>query len=113
MEKPYEKRIIFDNFLPFAIYLQFYIENGLQIANIHSALKMMQRNWLSKYRERNQVMRKQAKSPLEKSFYKTTLNDCFDKTAQNKRNWLNAHFLHFVTNDQKVVKFTNKSTLIF
>ena len=46
VEKPYKKRVIFAIFLPFAIYLQFYTENGLQIANIHNALKMMQTNWL-------------------------------------------------------------------
>ena len=88
------------------------MENEHQIANIHNALKMMQTNWLSKYIERNAVMRKQAKTPFEKSFYKT-LNDCFDKTAQNKRNWLNAHFVHFVTNEQKAVKFTGKPKLTF
>ena len=73
----------------------------------------MQTNWLSKYIERNTAMRKQAKSPSGKTFYKMTLNACFDKTIENKKNWLNAKFVHFITNDQEAMKLTSKPTFIF
>ena len=50
-------------------------------------------------------MRKQAKSPFEKNFYKLMSNACFGKTMENKRNRRN---VHFVSNEQEAMKFTSK-----
>ena len=65
--------------------LKFYINNGLILKKIHYIIIYNQIDWMRSYIEFNTQKRKEAKSQIEKDFYKLLNNSIYGKTIENIR----------------------------
>ena len=65
--------------------LKFYINNGLILKKIHYIILYNQIDWMRSYIEFNTQKRKEAKSQIEKDFYKLLNNSIYGKTIENIR----------------------------
>ena len=65
--------------------LKFYINHGLILKKIHYIIIYNQIDWMRLYIEFNTQKRKEAKSQIEKDFYKLLNNSIYGKTIENIR----------------------------
>ena len=69
--------------------LQFYLEQGLELNNIHRVLAFKQIPWLKEYIMYNTKKRAETDSEFGKDFYKLMNNSVFGKTQENLRKRIN------------------------
>jgi hypothetical protein len=65
--------------------LKFYINHGLILKKIHYIIVYNQIDWMRSYIEFNTQKRKEAKTKIEKDFYKLLNNSIYGKTMENIR----------------------------
>ena len=65
--------------------LKFYLEEGMQLKNIHKVLQFKQSRWLSPYIKKNQDLRAAATSEFEKNQPKLYNNAIYGKTCENQK----------------------------
>ena len=65
--------------------LQFYMEMGMELVKVHTAISFNQKPWLKSYIDGNTRKRMDAKNSFEKDFYKFKSNSLFGKTMENVR----------------------------
>ena len=82
------------------------MKHGLVVEKIHRVRGFEQNKRLRVYKEKNTVMRKQAKINFEKKFYKLVTNTCFGKTMENIGKRL---VIKFVSNPQQAKTFAQRA----
>lgn len=85
------------------------LENGIKIEKVHRVLKFHQSKWLEKYISFNTNLRREAKNPFEKDFYKLMCNAVFGKTMENIRNRIN---ITLVSDKNKLNKLVAKPNFL-
>ncbi len=65
--------------------LKFYLEHGLELSKVHSAIRYRQRNWMAPYIALNQAKRVASKTDFQKEFSKLMNNSVFGKTCENQK----------------------------
>ena len=65
--------------------LQFYIEMGMKLVKVYTAISFDQKAWLKSYIDGNTQKRMEARNSFEKDFYKFKSNSLFGKTMENVR----------------------------
>ncbi|KAF0721301.1 Uncharacterized protein FWK35_00023996, partial [Aphis craccivora] len=74
---------------------------------VHRVIQFNQSDWLAKYIELNNEMRKKARNDFEKDFFKLMNNDLFGKTMQSKRKEMK---MELVSCERRLQKLINKCT---
>lgn len=85
------------------------LENGIKIEKVHRVLKFHQSKWLEKYINFNTNLRREAKNPFEKDFYKLMCDAVFGKTMENIRNRIN---ITLVSDKNKLNKLVAKPNFL-
>ena len=65
--------------------LQYYLEHGMKLTNIHRIIEFKEKAWLKEYIDVNTKHRALAKSDFEKDLFKLLNNSVFGKTMENIR----------------------------
>ena len=87
--------------------LKMYLEEGLVIERIHSAIRFKQSRWLASYISKNTEYRKLSKSTFEKDFFKLLNNSLYGKLMQNLRKQCTVHFVSkMVAAEKQLCKHT-------
>ena len=95
--------------MQFIINLQLYFTLGINLTNIHRALKFKQSDWMKKYIDFNTKKRMNAANDFEKDFFKLMINSVYGKTMENLRKRIN---VRLVNNEKDFLKYTNRPTYI-
>ena len=63
--------------------LKQYLKEGMILKKVHRGIKFYQKPWMEPYIRKNTKLRKDAKTPFEKDFFKLMNNSVFGKTIEN------------------------------
>ena len=66
--------------------LQFWIELGVKVTEVHSIYSFQQTRWMSSYVNTLTAVRRDSKDPIEKQVCKIAMNSLYGKTCQDKMN---------------------------
>ena len=89
--------------------LKQYLDLGLKVTKVHSALEFDQSPWLKTYIDFNTQKQTMPESSFEKDFFKLMNNSVFGKTIENLRKRIN---VTLINNLEKLLKHASKSTFI-
>ena len=89
--------------------LQLYMDLGLKVTKVHTALKFKQSPWLKQYIHFNTNKKKEANTSFEKDFFKLMNNSIFEKTTENLRKRVD---VRLVTDVDQFIKLTSKPTFV-
>ena len=84
--------------------LQFYLQKGMKIKQVHRGVKFKQRCWLKPWIDFNTEKRKVAKSDFEKDMFKLMNNAVYGKTMENVRNHID---FELVSTQERIQKCIN------
>ena len=84
--------------------LQFYLQKGMKIKQVHRGVKFKQRCWLKPWIDFNTEKRKVAKSDFEKDMLKLMNNAVYGKTMENVRNHID---FELVSTQERIQKCIN------
>lgn len=87
--------------------LQYYINKGIKVTNIHRIIQFRQSPWLEPYIRFNSDKRAKSKNTFEKDFFKLMNNAVFGKTMENVRNRVD---IILINDEKKFKKVTSKPT---
>lgn len=79
--------------------LKLYRKLGMKLVKVHRVLSFSQEPFLKKFIDFCTKLRQNAKSALEKNFFKLISNSCYGKTIENPSKYLS---INFVTDRQKL-----------
>jgi hypothetical protein len=65
--------------------LQFYLQQGMELVEVHRVLEFDQRAWMKEYIEKNTSLRQQTLHKFKQELYKLLNNSVFGKTMENVR----------------------------
>ena len=85
--------------------LKQYIEEGMILKKVHRGIKFYQSTWMEPSIRKNTDLRKDAKTPFEKDFFKLMNNSVFGKTIENIRKRQN---VIIIDNRKLAVKLSSK-----
>ena len=85
--------------------LKQYLEMGIRLKKIHKGIKFEEENFMKKYIDLNNSLRKQANNEFEKEFFKWMNNSVFGKTMENVRNRVD---IQLCKNGEKAKKMFSK-----
>ena len=93
--------------------MKFYIRHGIRNVKVHTVYKFKQSPWLANYIKYNTEQRKEAKTEIEKDFYKLMNKSFYGKTIENIRKRLNLDLMdksdnHRILNRQSKFSFEDK-----
>ena len=83
--------------------LKFYLNHGLVLGKVHSAIKYRQSPWMAPYIALNQKKRTEAKTEFEKDFFKLMNNSVFGKTCENQKKRTSVYLVHTREKFKKLV----------
>jgi len=89
--------------------LKYYMEHGLKLVKVHSAIKYKQSKWMAPYIEVNQNKGKEARTEFSKDSYKLLNNSVFGKTCENQKKRTN---IKLVNDQAKLMKLVAKQELM-
>ena len=84
--------------------LQFYLQKGMKIKQVHRGVKFKQRCWLKPWIDFNTEKRKVAKSDFEKDMFKLMNNAVYGKMMENVRNHID---FELVSTQERIQKCIN------
>ena len=84
--------------------LQFYLQKGMKLKQVHRWVKFKQRCWLKPWIDFNTEKRKVAKSDFEKDMFKLMNNAVYGKTMENVRNHID---FELVSTQERIQKCIN------
>ena len=87
--------------------LQYYLQKGMKLKQIHRVVKFKQRSWLKPWIDFNTGKRKEAKSDFEKDMFKLMNNAVYGKTMENVRNHID---FELVSTQERMQKCINSPT---
>ena len=87
--------------------LQFYLQKGMNIKQVHRGVKFKQRCWLKPWIDFNTEKRKVAKSDFEKDMFKLMNNAVYGKTMENVRNHIDFELVSTQERIQKCIDNPN------
>ena len=87
--------------------LKYYVNNGLEVTNIHRVLRFRQSPWLQPFIEFNMRMRQAATTDFGRDFFKLLNNSVFGKTMENVREYRN---VDLVGTEEKARKLASQPT---
>ena len=93
--------------------LQYYLQQGLVLKNVHRVVRYEQKEWLKPYIEHNTKLRQQAikdKDKFKKDYFKLMNNAFYGKTMENVRNRQN---IQFCLNKKSFDKWTSSPLFSF
>lgn len=87
--------------------LKLYLELGLELVQVHRAIKFQQRKWMAPYMKFNAEQRKQALTPFQSMFFKTMSNSVFGKSLEDMKKRTN---VKLVSSPAAFERLSSKST---
>ena len=87
--------------------LKFYLEHGLQLLKVHSAIRYRQSKWMEPYIALNQAKRAASKTEFEKDFFKLMNNSVFGKTCENQKKRTSIYLVNNKKQFDKLIFKTN------
>jgi len=87
--------------------LQYYLNKGMKLKQIHRAVKFKQRCWLKPWIDFNTGKRKEAKSDFEKDMFKLMNDAVYGKTMENVRNHIDFELVSTQERMQKCINNPN------
>lgn len=87
--------------------LQYYLQKGLVLKQVHKVLSFDQSDWLRPYIDFNTIQRQNAKDKFSQDFFKFMINACFGKSMENVRRRKDVIICNDFDEVKKLVNKTN------